>query len=362
MPGSRRETRERKLQQRERDRLIYDAVKRFLADEEGLSVGKIAKKLTKDYQVPISREQVYRFLRQATQRKVLRLAAPRDDELRNDLSFFPNRGQIEVLNVPRENAPNSVAEAGAQLVLELILDTYARNNGNRVHLGLGIGWFSFQLAVNLGVLLRNLREAPPLALHALSSAWSPESPYETPISCFRSIEEAVLDVEFHGIWSMPFVPCEDYAQAIQATQVVGAFKNREHVDIVVTSLGVGGKVSCKHGYLHRYLKDFDSPGSEEALTERGWRGDVHLRPFSDEGPMEFERGLKPVTLFEIADLVQLARKPGKHVVLLGAPCGRCGMSKSAALLPLLRIPELHVWTHLLMDCTTAKEVVAAADG
>jgi hypothetical protein len=55
---------------------------------------------------------------------------------------------------------------------------------------------------------------------------------------------------------------------------------------------------------------------------------------------------------QLADLVRLARQPGKHVILLCAPCSYCGGSKARGLLPLLRQPSLHVWNHLIVDYET----------
>jgi hypothetical protein len=67
--------------------------------------------------------------------------------------------------------------------------------------------------------------------------------------------------------------------------------------------------------------------------------------------------VRAVTLFELSDLVRLARTEGKYVVLLGGPCGECGHTKTPALLPLLSEPDLRLWTHLLTDVETAKELL-----
>jgi hypothetical protein len=64
-----------------------------------------------------------------------------------------------------------------------------------------------------------------------------------------------------------------------------------------------------------------------------------------------------VTLFELADLAALARTPHRHVVVLSAPCGRCGRTRNDAIRPLLDAPDLRVWTKLIIDVTTAEDLL-----
>lgn len=61
-------------------------------------------------------------------------------------------------------------------------------------------------------------------------------------------------------------------------------------------------------------------------------------------------------MVELEELVRLASCRGKFVVLLVGPCGLCGMPKTAALRPLLRVPALRLFTHLVMDLKTAEEL------
>jgi DNA-binding transcriptional regulator LsrR (DeoR family) len=42
---------------------------------------------------------------------------------------------------------------------------------------------------------------------------------------------------------------------------------------------------------------------------------------------------------------------------VAGPCGECGETKKNALLPLLANPKLRLWTHLVTDAKTAKELL-----
>jgi hypothetical protein len=82
----------------------------------------------------------------------------------------------------------------------------------------------------------------------------------------------------------------------------------------------------------------------------------HL-PYSDEEPITEPVGNRAVTLFELRDLVNLAKTPDRSVLLVAAACGVCQRSRADALVPLLRSPALKVWTHLVTDIPTARELL-----
>jgi hypothetical protein len=86
-------------------------------------------------------------------------------------------------------------------------------------------------------------------------------------------------------------------------------------------------------------------------------GDVSYRPYSNTAPIITSEGIRAVSLFELEDLVELARKPNKHVVLVAAPCGICNEPKGAAIRPLLKEENLRLWNHLFIDLTTAQNLL-----
>ena len=77
------------------------------------------------------------------------------------------------------------------------------------------------------------------------------------------------------------------------------------------------------------------------------------RPFSLRGPITRDTKIRAVTLFELAELVQSATDPKKAVILVSGPCGSCDRPRDDALLPLLTVPSLDVWSHLVTDDETA---------
>jgi hypothetical protein len=86
-------------------------------------------------------------------------------------------------------------------------------------------------------------------------------------------------------------------------------------------------------------------------------GSVQYRPYNDKGPI-VEKGheLRACTLFELKDFEEMVRG-SKHVILIARQCGNCGLTRARALLPLLRVPKLKVWSHIVMDIATAKELL-----
>jgi len=74
----------------------------------------------------------------------------------------------------------------------------------------------------------------------------------------------------------------------------------------------------------------------------------------DEG--EAER-LAAVTLYGLEDLVRVAGQKNKHVILMARQCAICGRSRAQALLPLLTNPQLRVFSSLVLDGVTARELL-----
>ena len=70
--------------------------------------------------------------------------------------------------------------------------------------------------------------------------------------------------------------------------------------------------------------------------------------------------MRAVTLFELDDFVRMANAKNKHVVLIARQCGLCGKTRAAALRPLLTSPRLRVWSELVMDEATARDLVSNA--
>ncbi len=94
------------------------------------------------------------------------------------------------------------------------------------------------------------------------------------------------------------------------------------------------------------------------IEERGWIGNVQYRPYTSSGPAtEAANDNRAVTVFELEDLASMSREKNKFVILMARKCGKCGMTRARALIPLLTNPRLAVFSHLLVDSSTARDLL-----
>ena len=345
----------------DKDRMLYEIAFAFL---KGRSTCEIAAEINRRHRVRMTREEVYPALRKAVELDMLLFNPPTDLYMRERLAQFPNKGDIVVVNAEDDFASSGVSLAAAEKVLQLIREIAARSPGRQVHLGLGVGLTTKDFFIRLVMLLRHDEKIPPLVIHELSASfsfWTPEetpAAYSTYLSRPFKVHDRDASPSFVGMASAPFFPAETYDEKVKDLMLQRALAEKKDIDIIVTSLGSLG-TRCEDGYLHQYLTKFPEgltkfpEGALDELLKQGARGDVQLRPYSDAGPLRIEHGPKPVTLFEIHELVDFTRNKGKHVVLICGPCRRCGEIKKGALLPLLREPSLGFWNHLVVDLGTA---------
>jgi hypothetical protein len=93
-------------------------------------------------------------------------------------------------------------------------------------------------------------------------------------------------------------------------------------------------------------------------TKRGPELGIGLGP--GRATLDFEEkpgDLRAVTLYELEDLVRIAGQKNKHVILIARQCGMCERTRAEALRPLLTNPNLKVFSTLVMDAATAKELL-----
>ena len=339
-----------------RDRLLFLVIDRLMW---GHTVPTIIDQIQEITGRRLNRNLVYRLARYAWITGQLVSFPPRHHVLAREMAAHSNLGDIQVVPDRGGLVSSPVAEAGAQMVHDLIQDLASKRPGP-VHIGFGIGQSTRRLAEILARMVYADRKSPPLVVHSLTTGHSVWDPTETPISFFGYFaRNGFPDTEFVGLFAEPLVPVENYESALRSKIVQQAFERRDEIDIIISSLASAEDV---HGHLYQYLARFVDPEAPERLLERGWVGDLMLRPYDAKGPMEITEGMKPITLFEIEDLVTLAHQPDKHVVLLCSPCGKCGRLKTDALAPMLTSPALHIWNHLLVDEATAGAVCGGIAG
>jgi len=323
----------------------------------------------------ITREKIYPMFWEACNRGFLLLQPPAEHHLRTKLedSFFLRKhpGEITVVNVSGESAAQHVTSTAADRIVELIERVWKEKQekypGNpekqAVHLGMGAGFATMLVARRLAYQIRSGAAVPQIVLHAISSGgFLPNEPYKSPSTYFSYFDPALMNVKFVALFSATVVSNDDYENQKGNPAIRYSFEKRDEIDIIVTSLA---SAKHKHGLLGQYLTHLVEQGliSQSVLDtmhKAGWVGDVQFRPYSVEGPLpEDVCPVRAVTLFELDELVQIAkdRTNGKHVVLVAGPCGECGATKRNALIPLLANDKLRLWTHLIVDAKTAKELL-----
>lgn len=226
-----------------------------------------------------------------------------------------------------------------------------------IHVGIAAGLTTKQTFQEMGKILSASVDHPPLTLHALSANLDCcpriHQFFSSPDAIFASFAETVnrSDLKYVGFSGPPFVDASHENIFKELPSIRDAFAARDDIDIIVTSLG---DRSDEHTPLYSFLNEIK--GSLASLPKDTWVGDILYQPYGKSGAVEYQKKLKPFTLFNIEELRCFKEKPNKCIVLICGPCGQCGRSKFAALLPLLEYPELHLFTHLIMDIGTAEEI------
>ena len=343
------------------DALLIDICGRFLAGEKFVKIAEWLE--TKEVLGrPFSREAVYPQIARAARKGFIRLEPPTNVVLQQRIAdqFKQDREEIHVIDVRGDGARDLVADAAARHVVELIEEV--RRVKKRVGIALGGGGTVNRVSRSLARYLAKQFDLPPLALNALTPGFDVFRPRTAPVSSLGYFDAVDADIEYVGLFAPAVVPSESYAEVTSRHGIADSFEKAKEIDIVITSCA---RAEDEHGELNRFMqvasKD-DGDQTEEALVEAGWIADVTYRPYSEFGPISLEHGIRGVSLFEIEDLVRLARdEENKHVVLIAAPCGQCHATKVEALRPLLSQPDtLKLWNHLFLDARTAEALMPEA--
>ncbi len=350
------------------DHILFAVCELFLAGEP---VKKIVEWLGKNAKLEVKRETIYPMLREAKRRGYVILWPPAAYTAAKDVArhYRTPAESIRVVDVQGESALEHVATAAADETFTVIKEL--GRHKKTVHIGLGAGWTTMLVAGHLADRLRSEGAPAFLTLHALSSGFSVRAPHTSPVAFFSFFHDIPVGpamkydkndphMKYVGLFAPAFVDVADYERVKRIPGVKESFDLAREIDVVITSLA---GASDDHGEL----KDFMQLGSKghrdmRALSNAGWVGDVQYRPYSATQPILLNQGVRAVTLFELPDLARLAAAPDKHVILVAGPCSRCQQPKADALRPLLTEPALAVWSKLVMDVTTARELLLASPG
>ncbi|MGL6194809.1 MAG: hypothetical protein ACRC2T_08310 [Thermoguttaceae bacterium] len=375
---------------RESDELIFAVCDRFfsqlgvsfqpsLGDPEFLEGDKrgaataVANWLKDEWGRPdLTREKIYPLFWEASRRGFLLLQPPFEQQLSDRLRKFydiPDKhGEIIVVNVSSSSTAEHVTSRAADLIVSLIDKVYAEKLANTpkgaplpsVHLGMGAGYAAMLVAKRMAHRVNSGGECPPLVLHAISAGgFLVDEPHKAPTTYFTYFDSSLTSVKYVALFSETVVSNEDYEKLKMNPGIRVPYEQRDDIDIIVTSLA---DANHEHGLLVRYLTYLVNQGLLDKgllnkMFQAGWIGDVQFRPYSVDGPLKDVCPVRAVTLFELDELVELTKKKGKHVVLVAGPCGECGASKKDALRPLLANEKLRLWTHLVTDAKTSRELL-----
>ena len=330
---------------------------------DGMGPTQIQTWLKEEFGHHVNREGVYPMLREAAKRGILVLHAQAHEQLQQRLrdQFDRRRERIHVSGYSADGHSGSgkqtrefVSRAAARRIVELIHEVSRIKS--EVSIGLGGGGTVMCVARELADALCQESYVPDLRLHAVSSGFDVKNPWTAPTSFFGYFERCPTKVRHVALFAPPIVRFSDYEDVKDQAGVKESFQMAEKIDIVVTSLASAEDEHCDLNRFMRY--DGESDGSSKAeLQARGWKGDAIYRSFNAEQPIDAEDGNRAVSLFELHELVELAKAEDKHVVLVAAPCGICSRTKEDALLPLLIQERLRIWSDVFMDMGTARLLV-----
>lgn len=224
-----------------------------------------------------------------------------------------------------------------------------------IGLGLGPGRASFDFCRGIGPLLARRADELKFKLVAIASGSPAYRPQFSSVNFFNLFPAKAVQ-ERVGFFAETVMRQDDFdSEAFRtSTGVSEAFeqKRTDRLDIIVNSMG---DLSDEHDLLRSFLPDLYNPADPDP---DGPMGSVQFRPYTRTGPyIEKPGAFRAVTLYELSDFVDLARSKNKHVVLIARRCRECGKTKGRTLRPLLTVPELKVWSELVLDVPSARALL-----
>lgn len=349
-------------------RVVFEG-RKFSTDE---MVSIIKKALP---EVPLTRENFFDYIGEGLKSGIIEFNPPEDmvfpPKIR-EMFDIQDRSDGSIISVVDSTIFDSkaflpgahVTSLAATLVLKLIKELAKMKNSGTVKdkavtLGFGPGRTTLSFCRFLSKKLQHETEPLKLKLVALSGGCLGTESQLAPTSFFNLFPEWVESV---GLFAETLIECQRFSKMrsdFESHPGLEAFAERERIDIIVTSVG---DIDDDHDLLASFYKAAKNE-PQELKTKSGYVGSVLYRPYSASGPIE-ETGdqLRAVSLFELKELVQRVKTDrNKYHVVLAHSCPSCSKprrSRAVALHPLLANKNLRLWTHLIMDIATAKELVA----
>jgi DNA-binding transcriptional regulator LsrR (DeoR family) len=341
--------------------LLYRAAELLFVERgqgpDRLGMKEIAELLKKQFgkHLKITRETLYPLVEQAVRQHLVRLVPPVNQALRQQLvARFPGlpEEQVEVVETTGLNDNGKVAALAAEKAMMALVRIAGSKPGKPVGIGLGPGRATLEFCRYLSPRLQMHDQALKLLLVAITAGCPATMLENAPISFLNLFPEHLVQRKL-GLFAETLVRVRAFKGLASHTGVKEAFAAKKDIDLVVTAMG---DFHDPHDLLSIFLED--SGQDLAALRKRGWLANVQYRPFTADGPArELPRDLRAVTVFDLEDLVELAEQRSKEVILMARQCGICGRTRAEALRPLLTNPALKVFSTLILDAATARELL-----
>jgi DNA-binding transcriptional regulator LsrR (DeoR family) len=331
--------------------VIFRAAQLFLGPER--KAQKIVDTINLEFnlQPRLTREAAYPLLQSARELGFIKLVPPFERQLAAEIVKkygCPDRN-VYVVDCPQPGSSEYVSAAAASLALRLARDLHSKSQ-QPVGLGLGPGRATLDFSSHLSRELSEDTSSLKLNLVAISAGCPAESPQYSSISFFNLFPPSRIAQKI-GLFAETLVQNSHFDAIKGRPGVKEAFEAKKAISIVVTSMG---DAKDKHDLLSTFMR-----GRDQWLKKQDCIGNVQYRPFSSKGPIleNSPEALRAVTVFELDELAAMAMQKGKHVILIGRQCGLCGKSRGRALAPLLENERLRVFSDLVIDSVSAKELL-----
>jgi hypothetical protein len=316
---------------------------------------EVIELISKTYGCTLTIPGVYRTLKQGGLEHLLLFVPPREQEIARLLDdAMAGRGDVIVVNSTLERAGLHVADAAADIVVELMRELVGKpsrdQRSRRPQLGLDGGPGMARAAFRIGLRLGSEDRVRGMTVRALVPSGFARDPMNEPWNAMASAGPPLHGtLEVKPLLSAPVLPREELARHRRENPSLRAgIAARDRLDIVLASLS-SGQTCC--GRLERWKKGWVPAAAGTARS--AWLGELQSLPFDESGPVEFAKGHHPVTLFDWQAWHAFASRGGKSVVLAVQDCKRCRDHVARAVIALSRPPGPRAYTHLVVSKDTA---------
>jgi hypothetical protein len=328
---------------------------------EKMRIACIADQINQEFptlQPKLTRETVYPFLQKAREFGFLHLVAPLEENLarRIESTFHCPGGSVRVVDCPVPGSNASVSAAAATWAMELLKELQKSADGP-LGIGLGPGRATLDFSRAFSARLREDPSVPKVNLIAITAAGPARCPEFSSISFFNLFSASNVDQKI-GLFAETLVRSRHIKEIRTRPGCREAFGAAKDIHLVVTSMG---DMEDDHALLRIWYNECE--GEPKPSWWGRAVGDIQYRPYgTDEFIEDKPNDLRAVTLFELKDMVALAQRRDRHVLLIARQCGVCEprRTKARSLLPILKNPQMRIFSRIVMDSPTAFELLQGA--